>query len=103
MAGEGWDGDRVLLLVNEEQDRYVLVLRTIWDSVGNAEEFFSFYVTFMDRAGVGPEAIDEPESKEWRSEDQVTYLTKWDREVLLVLTSDKGALDLVLTGFPDFQ
>ena len=103
MAGEGWDGDRALLLENQEQDSYILVLQTMWDSAANAEEFFSFYRTFMERAGDSSRAIDGPQSKTWWSEDQVTYLGQRDREVLIVLTRDEETLDLALTEFPAFQ
>jgi hypothetical protein len=102
MAGEGWEGDRLLFLENEPQDRYALILRTTWDSTANAEEFFSFYLTFMQRAGIGFRAIDEPQRKEWRWEDQVTHLSQQGQDVLLVLTSDAETMDLVLAEFPAF-
>jgi hypothetical protein len=103
MAGEGWDGDRAPLLENQEQDSYILALRTMWDSQANAEEFYSFYRTFMERAGDSSRAIDGPQSQTWWSEDQVTYLGQRDREVLIVLTRDEETLDLILTEFPAFQ
>ncbi len=102
VAGEGWEGDRLLFLGNEEQDAYALILRTTWDTTANAEEFFSFYLTFMEEAGAGSRTIDEPLRKEWRWEGQVTYLSQQGQDVLLVLAPDEETVDLVLTGLPTF-
>ncbi|TKJ31163.1 MAG: hypothetical protein CEE40_02580 [Chloroflexi bacterium B3_Chlor] len=102
LAAEGWGGDSLLFLANDEEERYVLVLRTSWDSTDDADEFLSLYVTFMERSGPAFRVMDDPHRKEWRRQDQVTYLSQEGREVLLVLASDDEALDLVLSDFPTF-
>jgi tetratricopeptide (TPR) repeat protein len=102
MAAEGWEGDRGVLLVNEDEDRYVWVHRMSWDSVDNADEFASFYVTFMARAGTSPAVLDEEYRKRWQAEDQVTYLGQSGQETLLVLASDPETMDLLLPAFSGF-
>jgi hypothetical protein len=102
MAAEGWEGDTGVLLVNEDEDRYVWVHRMSWDSVGNADEFSSFYVKFMARAGTSSSILDEQYRKRWQSEDQVTYLGQSGQETLLVLASDPETMDLVLPAFSGF-
>jgi hypothetical protein len=100
MAAEGWAGDRVLFLTSEDGGGYLLVLRTRWDTTGEAQEFFSAYATFMQRAGAGRSLGEDAERKQWRTELQVTYLSRQGQEVLLALASDEEALDLALTAFP---
>ena len=102
MAAEGWAGDRVLFLTSEDPGRYLLVLRTSWDTTDEAQEFFSAYATFMQRAGAGRSRVEDTERKQWRTELQVTYLSRQGQEVLLALASDEEALDLALTAFPTF-
>ena len=102
MAAEGWAGDRVLFLTSEDPSRYLLVLRTSWDTTDEAQEFFSAYATFMQRAGAGRSRVEDTERKQWRTELQVTYLSRQGQEVLLALASDEEALDLALTEFPTF-
>jgi hypothetical protein len=102
MAAEGWEGDRLLFLENDENDSYALILRTTWDTTASAEEFFSFYMIFMQRAGARSRTLDKPQRKEWRWEDQVTYLSRQDHDVLVVLAPDEETLGLVLTELSTF-
>ncbi len=102
MAAEGWEGDRVVFLANDDHGRYLLLLRTSWDSTDDAEEFLSAYATFMRRAGAGPSLLDDAARGLWHTEGQATYLSRDGEELLLVLASDQETLDLVLTEFPGF-
>ena len=102
LAAEGWGGDSILFLTNDEEQRYVLVLRTSWDGRDDADEFFSLYVTFMRRAGSPLNVVDGPHRKEWRRQGQVTYLSQQGQDVLLALASDAQTMDLVLSEFPTF-
>jgi len=102
MAAEGWEGDRVQFLTSEDYGRYLLVLRTSWDSTDDPDEFFSAYTASTQRAVVGPSLIDDPERRQWRTEGQVTYLSQQGEEVLLALASDEEGLNLVLNEFSTF-
>jgi len=102
MAAEGWEGDRGVLVVNEDEDRYAWVHRMSWDSVDNADEFYSFYVTFMTRAGTASHPVDEQHRERWQDEDQVTYLGQSGQDTLLVLASDWETVDLLLAELPGF-
>jgi hypothetical protein len=102
MAAEGWEGDRGVLLVNEDEDRHAWIHRMSWDNVANADEFSSLYVTFMTRADTASQTVDEQHHKRWQDEEQVTYLGQSGQDTLLVLASDWEIVDLLLTEFPDF-
>jgi hypothetical protein len=100
MAAEGWEGDRGVFLVNEDEGRYAWVHRLSWDSVDNADEFCSLYVTFMTRAGSGCTTHSDEQHRWWEDEDQITYLGQSGQETLLVLASDWETVDLVVGAFP---
>lgn len=102
IAAEGWEGDTGVFLVNEDEGRYAWVHRMSWDSVDNADEFNSSYVTFMTRAGTASKTVDEQHHKRWQDEDQVTYLGQSGQETLLVLASDWETVDLLLAELPGF-
>jgi len=102
MAGEGWEGDTAVLMLNEEQGRHAFVLRIDWDGERDAAEFLSFYVIYMERAGAGPSMIEDQHQRRWQAEDQVTYVSQEGEDTLLVLTSDPETMDLILAEFPRF-
>jgi hypothetical protein len=102
MAGEGWEGDTAVLMLNDEEGRHAFVLLVEWDGDQDAAEFGSFYGMYMDRAGAGSSTIEGPRRQRWQTDDQVTYLSQEGDRTLLVLASDSDAMDLVLSEFPEF-
>ncbi|HUW97089.1 MAG TPA: hypothetical protein VMW58_15005, partial [Anaerolineae bacterium] len=102
MAGEGWEGDRAVLLLNEEQDQHAFVLRIGWDSEPNADEFLLFYSSFMQRSGAGRGITGDLQHRRWQTADQVTCLIQQREETLLVVASDAETADLVLAEFSGF-
>jgi tetratricopeptide (TPR) repeat protein len=102
MAGEGWEGDRAVLLLNEAQDQHAFVLRISWDSEPNADEFLLFYSSFMQRSGAGRGITGDPRYRRWQTGDQVTCLIRQREETLLVIASDAETADLVVGEFPGF-
>jgi len=102
MAGEGWEGDRAVLLLNEEQDQHAFVLRIGWDSEPNADEFLLFYSSFMQRSGAGRGMTGDPHHRLWQTADQVTRLIQQGEETLLVIASDAETAELVRAGFSGF-
>jgi len=99
-AAEGWEGDTAVLLVNDQEKRYVLVLRVSWDSQGNAGEFLSLYNTFLHRARA--EVMTGAGAGCWRDDYQVTCLSEHGSDTLVVLASDAEGAEKVLSGFPGF-
>jgi hypothetical protein len=47
-AAEGWGGDRYAVHYRETDGAFVLVLRTVWDTPADAEEFVDAYVTYAE-------------------------------------------------------
>ncbi len=102
MAGEGWEGDRAVLLSNEEQEQQVFVWRITWDSEPNAGEFLQLYTSFMQRSGAGLGNTGDAQQKRWQATDQVTYLIQRGTGTLLVVASDTENAELVLAELSGF-
>jgi tetratricopeptide (TPR) repeat protein len=102
MAAEGWEGDTAAFLSNEEEGQQLFVLRIHWDSESNADEFFSAYATFMQRAGAGTGSTEDPHRQWWHTEGQVACLSQQGDDTLLLLASDSESLETVLAEFAGF-
>ncbi len=102
MAGEGWEGDRAVLLSNEERDQQVFVWRISWDSEPNAGEFLQLYSSFMQRSGAGLGDTGDLHRRRWETPDQVTRLIQRGEETLLVVASDAATAELVLAELSGF-
>jgi hypothetical protein len=48
VAANGWGGDLFTLYWHEESDDFVLVLRNVWDTLGDSNEFVSGYGAYAD-------------------------------------------------------
>jgi hypothetical protein len=48
VAANGWGGDLFTLYWHEESDDFVLVLRNVWDTLGDRNEFVSGYGAYAD-------------------------------------------------------
>ena len=102
MAAEGWEGDTAVFLFNEEEGQELFVLRIHWDSESNADEFISAYDTFMERAGAGTGATEDPHRQRWHTEGQVACLSQQGDDTLLLLASNSESIGLVLAEFAGF-
>ncbi|MEA3439801.1 MAG: tetratricopeptide repeat protein [Chloroflexota bacterium] len=93
-AAEGWGGDYYLLLKNEENNTYTLLIGTKWDDQEESDEFWSiFRASMAHRAGYKENVevfFGEPEYRCWHGaldnvcayqlEDQVTIVIGHDLE-----------------------
>lgn len=102
-AAEGWDGDRYVYLKNTEGEK-LLVLRSTWDSVGDAEEFFNAYITFVEEksGGAWDLHLEEKGKRQWTTYEQSVYLSQKDSSVLIIIAPDEDATEKVLDQFPIF-
>jgi len=104
-AAEGWDGDSYVYL-KDASDNKLLVLSSIWDSEGDANEFFDAYVDFMEAKSGGTWYWSSNEAggnrKLWDSDGMSFYLGQQGTEVLIVIAPDETTTVQVLTEFPQF-
>ena len=102
-AAEGWDGDAYVILRNSQGQR-LLVVRTVWDSAAEAQEFstaFSDYVTRKYEGTLTPSA--EKATRKWCDTPTVSVLSsQHDQETLIVVAPDRGNAETVLAQFSGF-
>ena len=49
LASEGWDGDRFLLLENQDDNQLLLCWYTTWDTEQDAKDFFHIYAKVLEK------------------------------------------------------
>jgi hypothetical protein len=102
-AAEGWDGDRYVYLKNTDGEK-LLVLHSVWDSIGDAAEFFNAYIAFVEEKSQGnwSLALDDDGKRWWQAEALSLYLSQEGSEVLLIIAPDQVTTEEVLAEFPQF-
>jgi hypothetical protein len=81
----GWDGDRYNVLKNDKSGEMILVLKTVWDSGKDAEEFFSSYLRMLEK---------KYSLKTFKREDKPGF-SRWNSAGLFIIVSKEN--DTVLT------
>jgi hypothetical protein len=101
-AAAGWDGD-LAALWQDVDGREVLVLRILWDSSAEANEFVRSYTTLIDRRLRGASRVLRPivprGGRWWRGEGGDAYLGQEGNAVLIIWAPDTDTLERVLAVF----
>lgn len=94
-AAAGWGGDRLTLA--SQGDRDALVLDTLWDSAGEASEFFALAAEALDRRVPAVRRPAEPatDALTWNSATLAARLERADARVRLVIAADPALPDLL--------
>ena len=94
-AAEGWGGDEYLLLESQAGDQFALLLRTVWDSSEEAEEFWRLYRAYLNhRPGfseVVEELVGEPEWRQWAGPANSAFIRLDGETVDIVIAPDAAA------------
>ncbi|MCB9420947.1 MAG: hypothetical protein H6667_14180 [Ardenticatenaceae bacterium] len=95
-AATGWGGDRYAVYWHEESDDLVLVLRTAWDSAGDASQFTAAYTDYTD-GRYGPIGQSQADGAIcWQSRD-ATCLYAAGTELLVVRAPDLDTAVAIVT------
>jgi hypothetical protein len=101
-AAAGWDGD-LAAVWHDLDGREVLVMRTLWDSAAEADEFIRSYVTLIDRRLRGAGRVVRPilprGGRWWRGEGGNAYLEQEGTAVLTIWAPDTDTMEQVLAVF----
>jgi hypothetical protein len=102
-AAEGWGGDRYAVYWREDETAFVVVLRLIWDTPADADEFFDTYVQFATKRFEADPSRQEGDARLLWTGDDTLFLARNDQdEFLVIIAPDRATLDAVRTLFPDF-
>lgn len=118
LAAAGWDGDLVAVWRGEplepdderedtgsgdQEEREVLLIQSIWDTLDDTEEFVQTYTTVIDNRLGGAHAVVRPSltmgGRWWRGERGNAYLRKLGHEVLIIWAPDSTTMEEVLAVF----
>ncbi len=104
-AAAGWDGDLAAVWYDDwtEEGREVLVMRILWDSAAEANEFVSSYTELIDRRLRGASTVRRAgmprRGRWWRGEGGDAYVRQAGDDVLIIWTPDTDTMEQVLTVF----
>lgn len=101
-ATGGWDGDAYLILQNSRGQR-LLVVRSAWDSIPEAQEFSAAFSDYATRKYGGALAGTEKTQRTWWETPTVSVLfSRHDQETLIVVAPDRGSAEKVLAQLSGF-
>jgi Zn-dependent peptidase ImmA (M78 family) len=103
VAAEGWGGDRYAVYWRDDESGFVMVDRLVWDTSGDAAEFFDAYTTFAEnRFGSPPSQRDGDIRLWWTGQDALLLARNGQNETLVLIAPDEATLQEVYALFPDF-
>ena len=100
-AAAGWGGDSYSLLV-DGQGRRLLIIRAVWDTPADAQEFFGAYAQMVNNDREAQEVLLEEDRGYWRLPDREIYVGQQARDTLVLIAPDRISLDRALYRFPGY-
>jgi hypothetical protein len=101
-AAAGWGGDRFGLWRNTSGQR-VLAYLAVWDSPGEAQEFFAAYQSFTDAAGNWTHRDAQAKLVRWEAAGKSVLLGLAEDQTLVILSPDLEIASRIISAFPQFQ
>jgi hypothetical protein len=96
-AVEGWGGDLGVVYYRKDTYGLVMVLRSLWDTFAEAEEFLDAYLNYAARRYGHPASETVGEFSCWYGED-VLCVTGGNGEAIVVLGPDRPTVEQVLAA-----
>lgn len=87
-ASDGWGGDVYAVYYDDQNDDIVLMMHTLWESVGDANQFFE---AFLDHSTsrFGPPSISQADQIGWIHEGGFTNLRRQDQFTSWILAPNE--------------
>jgi hypothetical protein len=95
-AATGWGGDRFAVYHHEEDGRLVMVLRLVWDTPADGDEFAATYAQYPARLLGGPAEDQADGGRCWRGSDDLICLYHADGETVIIRAPDLTVLAAVV-------
>jgi hypothetical protein len=83
-AAVGWDGDRYAVYYNDDTGDLAMVLRTVWDTTDEADEFYEAFRDFGESWSGAPPTVDEAGQVCWTAPDALCLSWDGGMETLVV-------------------
>jgi hypothetical protein len=102
VAAAGWGGDQYQVYYDDETGEIVLSAHWVWDTPGDASEFYGEMLDYLDARFRGAK-LSRGDRDCWSINLQTTCLFNNDIETLWIIAPDEDILNRVLgvyAGFP---
>lgn len=97
-AAEGWGGDAYAFYLQEDTDRTVFVLQSVWDSIRDADEFTDGFTQYADARWIESTRVVSLPYPVWETEDGFAAFWQEGARTLWVLAPDLDQLDMIMSG-----
>lgn len=95
-AAAGWEGDSYVVYYEPENDSTIMVLRTLWDSQKEANEFFDAFKAYA-RERFGKPVVNNSNLISWENEFETHYLHIEDSFTTWILAPDANLANQIWT------
>jgi hypothetical protein len=101
-ASAGWGGDHYQVYFNDETGQSTMTVHWVWDTIEDADEFASTFDDYLSARFSGA-MVSRGGGSCYTLNQQYTCMFRYLQHTLWILAPDQGALELVLTLFPNFR
>lgn len=96
LAAAGWGGDRTQIYYNAITDQFVVFASWTWDTLTDADEFYSALSDYVNRRFVGAEQIEKIGAECWQTDLATNCIILDASDVIWLNTPDTTVMDLLL-------
>lgn len=100
-AVTGWGGDRFAIYTNADDDSFLMVFKTVWDTAMDSTEFAALYPNYPTRLFGGTGELQDNGGECWQGEADLICLYQSAQETLIVRGPDPAMVLAVVNAiFP---
>jgi cell division protein FtsB len=95
LAAEGWGGDRYAVYASSDNQQFVLIIESIWDSAKDADEFAQVYKTYADNR-FESSAIRSDSSGDWWNGPDVLNFSHADNRIRIIVGPNESIVQAII-------
>ncbi len=100
-AAAGWEGDTYTLWTDETNHR-LLAEFSLWETEAEAMEFFKTFKIYMSLREGNKARHEETGAYFWKYEAKITFVSRQERQILIIVAPDRATLDRARSQFSGF-
>lgn len=95
-AAEGWGGDAYAIYLNENTDETIFVMDTLWDTVGDAEEFVDAFYQYASRRWLSL-SMTLSDARVWKGQNAFAAFWHDGNRTLWMMAPDQDTLSNIFS------
>jgi len=96
LAAAGWGGDRTQIFYNATTDQFIISAYWTWDTLSDANEFYSALSDYINRRDVGAERVKKTGAECWQVTSEINCIVSESSDVIWLHAPDFTLMDLLL-------